>query len=139
MIVRQASVQRCNATVDFLDNEHPFFPPTINNPSLHTHFQKVASDMVGPANIIEKPPVMGAEDFAFFSDAVPATYYYFVGVQDESRGLPAAWAHSPFFTVNEAALPYGAALHASLALNYLSEFGDNLSKGGKVDAAHDEL
>lgn len=138
MIVRQASVQRCNATVDFLSDKHIFFPPTINNPSLHAHFQKVASDIVGPANVRECQPVMGAEDFAFFSDAVPATYYYFVGMQDESKSL--ASVHSPFFTINEGALPYGASIHASLALNYLSEFGNNFPNRGKVDdASHDEL
>ncbi|KAJ1687828.1 hypothetical protein LUZ63_019218 [Rhynchospora breviuscula] len=138
VIVRQASVQRCNATVDFLTNTHPFFPPTINNPSLHAHFEKVASDIVGPTNVREKPPVMGAEDFAFFSDAVPATYYYFVGMATDSDKLFPK-AHSPFFTINEAALPYGAASHASLALNYLSEFRNNLSNRGNVDEAHDEL
>ncbi|XP_078169097.1 IAA-amino acid hydrolase ILR1-like 1 [Carex rostrata] len=138
VIVRQASVQRCNATVDFLTDKHIFFPPTINNPSLHAHFQKVASDIVGPANVRECQPVMGAEDFAFFSDAVPATYYYFVGMQDESKSL--ASVHSPFFTINEGALPYGASIHASLALNYLSEFGNNFPNRGKVDdASHDEL
>jgi metal-dependent amidase/aminoacylase/carboxypeptidase family protein len=138
VIVRQASVQRCNATVDFLDDAQPFFPPTINNPSLHVHFQKVASDTLGPANVIEKAPLMGSEDFAFFSDAVPATYYYFVGVKDESKDVT-VWAHSPFYTINEAGLPYGAALQASLALDYLSEFGNNLSNKGTVDVARDEL
>ncbi|KAJ3701963.1 hypothetical protein LUZ61_005668 [Rhynchospora tenuis] len=138
VIVRQASVQRCNATVDFLSYTHPFSPPTTNNPFLHTHFQKVASDIVGPANVIEVQPVMGSEDFAFFSDAVPATHYYFVGMRTDSDGHSTS-VHSPFFTINEAALSYGAALHASLALNYLSEFGVNLSNTVNVDAAYDEL
>jgi IAA-amino acid hydrolase len=93
---------------------------------------------LGPANVIENAPLMGAEDFAFFSDAVPATYYYFVGVKDESKDITVR-AHSPFYTINEAGLSYGAALQASLALNYLSEFGNTLSNKGTVNAAHDEL
>lgn len=120
MIVAQASVQRCRATVDFLDKDHPFFPVTVNSKDLHVHFQKVAAEMLGISNVQERKPVMGAEDFAFFTEVVPAAYYYFIGMMNETQG-PVYPAHSPYFTVNEAALPYGAALQASLAITFLFE------------------
>jgi IAA-amino acid hydrolase len=76
VIVSQASVQRCSAVVDFLNKDRPFFPPTINNPELHDFFAKVAGEMVGPNNVRDRQPLMGAEDFSFYAEAVPSTYYY---------------------------------------------------------------
>ena len=128
VIVSQASVQRCSATVDFLTKDRPFFPPTSNSPELHDFFVNVASEMVGSKNVRDMQPLMGAEDFA---DAIPSTYYYFVGMYNETRGQQAPH-HSPYFTINEDALPYGAAAHAALAARYLLEHQ-------QPAATHDEL
>ncbi|CAO2183655.1 unnamed protein product [Urochloa humidicola] len=136
VIVSQASVQRCNATVDFL-NKDPFFPPTSNSPELHDFFVNVASEMVGSKNVRDMQPLMGAEDFAFYAEVIPSTYYYFVGMYNETRG-PQAPHHSPCFTVNEEALPYGAAAQAALAARYLFEHEQPASSPDKVKA-HDEL
>ncbi|XP_008806725.2 IAA-amino acid hydrolase ILR1-like 1 [Phoenix dactylifera] len=135
VIVAQASVQRCSATVDFLIKERPFFPVTVNSNDLHEHFQKVAEEMLGSSNVRDRQPVMGAEDFAFFTEVIPMAYYYFVGMMNASHG-PLHPAHSPYFTVNEEALPYGAALHASLAVWYL--FENHAPSPSKADS-HDEL
>ncbi|WOL20390.1 IAA-amino acid hydrolase ILR1-like 1 [Canna indica] len=120
VIIAQASVQRCSATVDFLDKDHPFFPVTVNSKVLHRHFEKVAAEILGASNVGDRKPVMGSEDFSFFSEVIPASFYYFVGTMNETQG-PMHPPHSPFFRINEEALPYGAALHASLAAKYLSE------------------
>nr|CAB3477382.1 unnamed protein product [Digitaria exilis] len=68
VIVSQASVQRCSATVAFL-NKDPFFPPTSNRPDLHDFFVNLANEMVGSKN-----------DFAFYAIIPPSTYYYLVGM-----------------------------------------------------------
>ncbi|KAH0451283.1 hypothetical protein IEQ34_018582 [Dendrobium chrysotoxum] len=140
VIVGQASVQRCSATVSFLEKERPFFPVTINNDTLHAHFIKVAGEIVGPGNIRDRHPVMGAEDFAFFTEVVPSTYYYFLGMQSESGELLKP-GHSPYFTVNEDVLPYGAALHASLAQQFLLQRADSAvqSPSEAHSSSHDEL
>ena len=118
VIVTQASVQRCSAVVDFLDKDKPFFPPTINNPELHDFFAKVGSEMVGPNNVREKQPLMGAEDFSFYSQAVPAGFYY-VGVRNETLGSVHT-GHSLYFMIDEDVLPTGAAVHAAVAERYLA-------------------
>ncbi|KAF7135487.1 hypothetical protein RHSIM_Rhsim08G0230400 [Rhododendron simsii] len=117
VIVGQATVQRCNATVDFLVEEKPFFPATINDEGLHEHFLKVAGDMLGIRNIKEMPPMMGSEDFAFYQEVIPG-YFFFLGMKSETNEKPAS-VHSPYFKINEDSLPYGSALHASLATAYL--------------------
>ncbi|KAH7866714.1 hypothetical protein Vadar_023925 [Vaccinium darrowii] len=117
VIVGQATVQRCNATVDFLAKERPFFPATINDKGLHEHFLKVAGDMLGIRNVKDMPHLMGSEDFSFYQEVIPG-YFFFLGMKTETNEKPAS-VHSPYFKINEDALPYGAALHASLATAYL--------------------
>ncbi|WJZ97843.1 hypothetical protein VitviT2T_016417 [Vitis vinifera] len=133
VITLQSSVQRCNATVHFND---PFYPVTANNKDLHKHFQNVAGDMLGTQNIKEMPLVMGAEDFSFFAEAIPG-YFYYLGMKNETRGQ-LELGHTPYYTVNEDALPYGAALHASLATRYLLEYQQPIITSPK-ESLHDEL
>lgn len=120
IIVRQAAVHRCNATVEFHMKGVPFLPVTVNDERLHDYFNNVAGDMLGRQNIKVMELVMGSEDFAFFSDVIPG-YFFFLGMNSKARG-PVEPPHSPHFTINENALPYGAALHASLVTRYLLEF-----------------
>lgn len=117
VITRQASVHMCNATVDFLQEEKPFFPPTVNDKALHMFFKNVSGDMLGTENYFEMQPLMGAEDFSFYQVSMPG-HFSFVGMQNEAHS-PMASPHSPYFEVNEEVLPYGASLHASMATRYL--------------------
>ncbi|XP_058070855.1 IAA-amino acid hydrolase ILR1-like 4 [Magnolia sinica] len=135
VIVGQAAVQRCSATVDFQANGIPSYPVTVNNKDLHEHFLNVAGDMLGVENVREMRPITGSEDFAFFTDLMPA-YYFFVGTRNESHG-PLQFPHSPYFTLNEDVLPYGAALYASLATRYLLEF--HAPSVSLEEKAHDVL
>nr|DAD48917.1 TPA_asm: hypothetical protein HUJ06_018854 [Nelumbo nucifera] len=120
VIIGQATVQRCSAIVDFSVEKKLFFPVTINSEHLHEHFQSVAGDMLGVRNVKDMQPLMGSEDFSFFTEVVPG-YYYFLGMQNDARGKLES-SHSPNFTINEDALPYGSALQASLAARAFSSF-----------------
>nr|GEW86521.1 IAA-amino acid hydrolase ILR1-like 4 [Tanacetum cinerariifolium] len=119
VIVGQAAVHRCNATVDFAVDNKPFFPATINDAGLHKFFQNVAGDVLGVNNVKEMLPLTGAEDFSFYQEVIPG-YFYFIGMNNEKNGKPAS-LHSPFFQLNEDVLPYGAAMQATLAATYLNE------------------
>ncbi|XP_028122951.1 IAA-amino acid hydrolase ILR1-like 4 [Camellia sinensis] len=134
VITTQAAVHRCNATVNFDDK--PLYPSTVNNKELHQYFGNVARDMLGEKNVLEMQPLMGAEDFSFFAEAVPG-YFYRVGMQNKTQGQ-LGLAHSPYFTVNEDVLPYGAALHTSLAIRYLLEYQQPRSASSK-GSSRDEL
>lgn len=113
-------MQRCNATVDFLENEKPFFPPTVNHEDLHDYFRRVAGEMLGIHKVKDMQPLMGSEDFSFYQEAIPG-YFFLLGMEDKTLGKLES-VHSPFFQINEDIFPYGAALHAVLAASYLSEF-----------------
>jgi IAA-amino acid hydrolase len=61
---------------------------------------------------------MPAEDFSFFTRALPSTFL-FIGIKNETAGSVHN-LHNNRFKADEEVLPVGAALHASLALKYLS-------------------
>ncbi|KAI3979497.1 hypothetical protein MKX01_001689 [Papaver californicum] len=133
VIIAQAAVNRCNATVDFFADD--LYPVTYNNEVLHQYFINVAGDMLGTQKVEDMKTIMGSEDFSFFSELVPG-YFFFLGMKNKSlRKFEAA--HSPYFTISEDVLPYGAAINASLASRYLLEFKalSDLSERN----VHDEL
>ncbi|PSS17520.1 IAA-amino acid hydrolase ILR1-like [Actinidia chinensis var. chinensis] len=119
VIVEQARVFRCSATVDFFEKESTIYPPTVNNERMYEHVRKVAVDLVGTANFRVVPPMMGAEDFSFYSEVVPAAFFY-IGIRNETLGSIHS-GHSPHFMIDEDALPIGAAAHAAIAERYLNE------------------
>ncbi|KAJ6685397.1 PEPTIDASE M20 FAMILY MEMBER [Salix purpurea] len=119
VIVEQASVFRCSATVDFFEKESTIYPPTVNDDHMYEHVRKVATDLLGPANFRVVPPMMGAEDFSFYTQVVPAAFYY-IGVRNETLGSIHT-GHSPYFMIDEDVLPIGAATHATIAERYLIE------------------
>ncbi|CAH1425488.1 IAA-amino acid hydrolase ILR1-like 4 [Lactuca sativa] len=129
VIIGQATVQRCNASVEFSSKDKPFFPATINDEGLHKHFVKVAGDVVGASNVKSMLPLMGSEDFSCYQEVIPG-YFYFLGMKSESNKNPVS-VHSPFFEINEDILPFGAAMHASLVANYLIDV--------QTSETHDEL
>lgn len=119
VILGQASVLRCNATVDFEVDNKIFFPPTVNNDKLHDLVHGVAVDMLGDAGVKGMQPLMGSEDFSFYQEIVPG-YFFFVGMKDGTLEHP-TFHHSPYFSIDEGSLPVGAALHASLVVRYISD------------------
>ncbi|KAL0558458.1 hypothetical protein IC582_003031 [Cucumis melo] len=135
VITKQAKVQRCNATVEFNEDQKPFFPVTMNDQNLYKHFRTVAVDMLGTKNILDMQPLMGAEDFGFYGEVIPGLFY-FLGMKNETIGK-FEQGHSPYYIVNEDVLPYGAALQASIAARYLLEYSpkSTSTKGH----SHDEL
>lgn len=87
---------------------------------MHDYFRSVAGSLLGVDKVNDMQPVMGGEDFAFYQQALPG-YIFLLGMRNPSAE-PLHIVHSPYFKINEDALPYGAALHASLAARYLVEF-----------------
>lgn len=91
--------------------------------------------MLGIHKVKEMQPLMGSEDFAFYQEVIPG-YMFVLGMKKE-RQEQFITVHSPYFEVNEDALPYGAALHASLAVRYLIDHQPNITLSENHN--HDEL
>lgn len=118
--MQQSRVYRCLASVDFFEKER-FYPPTVNDEAMNEHVKKIATELLGPKNYKVVPPMMGAEDFSFYSEVIPAAFFY-IGVRNETLGSVHT-GHSPHFMIDEDVLPVGAAVHAAIAERYLVEHG----------------
>jgi IAA-amino acid hydrolase len=47
MVASVAAGYRCNGTVDWHLEDHPYYPPTVNNPGAAAFVQEVASELLG--------------------------------------------------------------------------------------------
>ena len=113
----QAAVQQCNATIDFLEDKLKPYPATVNDQAMYKHAKRVGESLLGEPNVQLIPMTMGAEDFSFYSQKIPAAFFM-IGVSNETlksnKNL-----HSPYLVIDEEVLPIGAALHAAVAISYL--------------------
>jgi IAA-amino acid hydrolase len=114
-----AEANRCTAEVDFPGHD---YPPTTNDAHCWELVKEIGAELLGSEAVLETPPVMGGEDFAYYLQRVPGV---FVGLGTHNDRLGATYSvHHPRFMVDEGVLPTGAALHVAFALRSLEELGD---------------
>ncbi|BAT78938.1 hypothetical protein LR48_Vigan04g115500 [Vigna angularis] len=119
VIEGQAAVHRCNAYLDFKEEDFTPYPAAVNDNNLHLHVVRVGQLLLGPDNVHEAEKVMAGEDFAYFQQVIPGTMFS-IGIRNDKVGSIHS-PHSPFFFLDEEVLPIGAALHTALAELYLKE------------------
>ncbi|MBK8321930.1 MAG: amidohydrolase [Betaproteobacteria bacterium] len=96
------------------------YPVTVNHPGLTGWSVPTLERVAGKGSVREVDKVCGAEDFAFFQQAVPG-FFYFVGCTPPERDLATiAPNHSPRFYVDEACLKVGLKTLATLAVDWLA-------------------
>lgn len=92
-------------------------PVTANDPALTAQMAPVLKRAAANGNARIVKPVMGAEDFAFFANEIPALFFGLgVAAEGKRSGAP---NHSPYFYVNDEALSIGVNAMSSLALEWL--------------------
>jgi amidohydrolase len=92
--------------------------PFLTNDSVVTQkSQEAAINYLGTENVHELDLRMTAEDFAYFSQRVPACFYR-LGVGNEAKGITQS-VHHPKFDVDEKALEIGMGLMTAIALDNL--------------------
>ena len=95
------------------------YPSLKNDPRLTHLCRNAAIDYLGAEYVHELPSRMSSEDFAFFSNALPATFYRLgTGWSDPNRDYH---VHSNRFDINEKAIETGMGLMAFIAVTSLSE------------------
>ncbi|CAL5079496.1 unnamed protein product [Urochloa decumbens] len=120
IIEAQAAVNRCTATVDFLEEDLRPYPTTVNDERMYAHAKEVAEGMLGESSVKIAPQTMGGEDFAFYAQRA-AGAFFMIGVGNETTMERVRPVHSPYFVMDEDALPIGAAFHAAVAIEYLNK------------------
>ena len=103
----------------------PGFPVTFCDPRAVSLGEAVSHDLFGPQSFRRlEQPIMGAEDFSYVLEKVPGAMF-FLGVAQEGADWHSCPAiHSPRMTVDESALPRGAALLAGCAVRFLDNGWD---------------
>ena len=109
-----AIANRCKAEVTFPGND---YPPTINDAECWNLGKTAAIEILGDAQVAEMGPIMGGEDFAYYTQEIPGCFS-FLGVGNAE--IDAVYdVHHPMFKVDEEALPLGVAIHVNSALKAL--------------------
>lgn len=94
-------------------------PITVNDPTLAQRIRPSLERAAGKDNVIDIPPNMVAEDFAYYAKEVPSMYFFVGSVPPEQDLADAAPNHSPLFLLDEAALTVGTRAMLQIALDYL--------------------
>ncbi|WP_162051665.1 M20 metallopeptidase family protein [Pontibacter pamirensis] len=97
-----------------IKNGYPFLQ---NDPELTERARAAAESYLGADNVVDLDLWMGAEDFAYYSQEVPACFYR-LGTRNDARGIVSG-VHTPTFDIDEAALETSIGLMAYVALQEL--------------------
>ncbi len=93
------------------------YPYLENHPELTRRIKAAAIDYVGAENVVDIDITLGAEDFAYYSQVIPASFYR-LGTRNEQKGIT-SYVHTPTFNIDEDALAIGPGLMAWMAVREL--------------------
>lgn len=104
------------------------YPATVNHVEQTAFARGVLADIVGPDNVVELEPVMGAEDFSFMLLERPGAYL-FIGNGDgdhreSGHGLGPCTLHNPNYDFNDELIPIGATFWTRLVERFLAPAGN---------------
>ncbi len=90
------------------------YPFLINDEPLTKRAKQHAIDYLGAEHLIDLDLWMAAEDFAYYSQVMPACFYRF-GIRNESKGITSS-VHTSSFDIDEEALRTSTGMMAWLAI-----------------------
>lgn len=93
------------------------YPYLENNPELTRRIKSAAIDYVGHDNVVDIDITLGAEDFSYYSQIIPASFYR-IGTSNKERGITSN-VHTPTFDIDEDALKISTGLMAWMAVKEL--------------------
>ena len=97
------------------------YPPLVNEERARAAVEGIAAEaLADTVRLVEMPPVMGAEDFAFYTEHVPAAFFA-LGLRPPGRDAYPN-LHQPDFDFPDAALPLGVAMHVEIARRFAARW-----------------
>ena len=98
------------------------YPPLWNDPGMFEVVKEAAIEEIGCENLeLPTQPNMGGEDFAFFSQMVPAAYYSVGGRRLDQPVDEVGHLHNNRFNPEESSMFVGVDVMVASALNFLSK------------------
>ncbi len=93
------------------------YPPVVNDAATTAIGRDRAVQYLGEDRVVDLPPAMWAEDFAYYAKERPACFYN-LGIRNDERGIVHP-VHSSRFDLDEEALRVGSGLMAWIAVGAL--------------------
>ena len=94
-------------------------PVLITDPDASAFVFETARDVLGPENVSYVPPIMGSEDFAFFTQRCPATIIR-LGCSNAALNITHP-LHSAYFDIDERVLDIGVDVFSHAVVRYLRD------------------
>jgi amidohydrolase len=91
------------------------YPSLFNDEITTDKARRQAEEFLGKENVVELPRRMTAEDFSYYSQKFPATFYR-LGTANSEKGINSP-VHTSTFDIDEQALEIGMGLLAWIAVN----------------------
>ncbi|HVM87385.1 MAG TPA: amidohydrolase [Puia sp.] len=113
------TAESAGATAEVKAPYSSHFPVTYNDPSLTEKMLPSLQNSAGIANVMEKPPVTGAEDFSFFEQKVPGLFFFLGGMPKGADPLKAPSHHTPDFYIDESGFKLGVRSLCNLVVDYM--------------------
>jgi len=96
------------------------YPPLINDAAACELVRRVGREVLGDDRVIDAPPSMGGEDFAYFLEKVPGCFYW-LGCKHPQPVHEGYNLHHAGFDLDEEALFFGTQMLVEGTLAYLKE------------------
>jgi amidohydrolase len=90
------------------------YPFLVNDEKTTANSKNAAIEYLGKENVVDLDLRMTAEDFAYYTQVIPACFYR-LGTRNESKGIISP-VHTPTFDVDEKSLEVGMGLMAWMAI-----------------------
>jgi amidohydrolase len=94
------------------------YPFLVNDEDVTARARQAAVEFLGEENVVDLESRMTAEDFAYFSQVLPACFYR-LGTGNAARNITSG-IHTPTFDIDEDSLETGMGLMAYLAVKELA-------------------
>jgi amidohydrolase len=95
------------------------YPVTFNDVALTEKMLPSLQMTAGSEHVKLKPPVTGAEDFAFYQEKVPGIFIFLGGMPKNADPLKSPSHHTPDFFIDESGFTLGVNALCNLAIDYM--------------------
>ena len=92
-------------------------PRLINDSSVAAFLHEASASVLGSENVRYLEPIMGSEDFSYFTQARPGAIMR-LGCANQAKGLTYP-LHSPYFDIDESVLEIGVKVFMEAICRYL--------------------
>tara|TARA_B110000014_G_C20126352_1_gene600410 strand:- start:8168 stop:8926 length:759 start_codon:yes stop_codon:yes gene_type:complete len=117
IIKNTASMAGASVEINLPNGES--YPVTLNDEDLTARVLPTLKNIVGDEMVYRADRSTGAEDFSFFSQEIPG-FFFFLGVNKEGADYTKVPGnHSPYFQIDDGALPVGVKGLSHLTIEYL--------------------